>query len=236
LPADDNPIALAYHFGHHLQHEILTGQPLGRPCENLVPWEYRFNPRLRDSGPLPSHVEETVESMRREHLARVPEYVERIQSMHRRVNEMMGERGISRAEAGEAIRAGLLDFSTVHDFLRDARDPEGIEFLPPVESLGANSAIVVHFQVTHATALQRALDHGGEYEKERNVARLVPSLARELLDADYLMLGVLESGLATHEKRLRRIYRWLRPEGVLWPPPAKSATTLPDECRLDVAD
>jgi hypothetical protein len=225
LPAGDNPIALAHHLGHHLQHEIRIGQPLGRPSENLVPWQYRFNPRLRDSGPLPPDVEETVESERREHLAHVPGYVERIQGMHRRLNEIMREQGISRVEAAKAIRDGLLDLSTVRDFLRDARDPEGNEFLPPVDTLGANSAIVVHFQVTHALALQRALDNGGEYENCENVARLVPSLARELFDAHYLMLGVLESGLATHEKRLRRIFEWLRPEGVLWPPPKKQATT-----------
>ena len=225
LPACDNPIALAHHLGHHLQHEIRIGQPLGRPSENLIPWEYRFSPRLRDSGPLPPYVAETVESERRNHLTRVPGYVERIQRMHRRLNEIMREQGIARAEAAEAIHAGLLDLPTVRDFLRDARDLEGNEFLPPVETLGANSAIVVHFQVTHALAIQRALDHGGEYEKDENVARLVPSLARELFDADYLMLGVLESGLATQEKRLRRIFEWLRPEGVLWPQPAKPATT-----------
>jgi hypothetical protein len=225
LPAGDNPIALTHHLGYHLQHEIQTGQPLGLPSDHLMPWDYHFNPRLRNSGPLPPDVEESVESARREHLAGVPGYVGQIQAMHRRLNAIMREQGFSRMESAEAIRAGLLDLSTVRDFLREARDPDGNEFLPPLETLGSNSAIVVHFQVTHALALQRALDHGGEYEKDENVTRLVPSLARELFDANYLMLGVLESGLATQEKRLRRIFEWLRPDGVLWPPPANLTTT-----------
>ena len=225
LPPGDNPIALAHHLGHHLQHEIETGEPLGRPSDHLIPWDYRFNSQLLDSKPLRPEVEEMVESERLKHLARVPGYVERIQAMHRRLNDIVREQGISRQAAAEAIRVGLLDLSTVRNFLRDARDPEGAEFLPDAETLGSNSAIVVHFQVTHALALQRALDHGGEYEKEESVARLFPSLARELFDADYLMLGVLEGGLATQEKRLRRIFEWLRPDGVLWPPPANPATT-----------
>lgn len=225
LPSGDNPIALAHHLGHHLRHEIQTGQPLGRPSDHLIPWDYRFNPRLRNPGPLPPEVEETVEAERREHLAYVPEYVERIRGMHRRLNEVMREQGIGRAAAAEAIRAGLLDMPTIRDFLRDARDPDGREFLPPVETLGPNSAIIVHFQVAHAMALQRALDHGGEYENEESVARLIPSLARELFDADYLMLGVLQGGLATQENRLRRIFQWLRPDALLWRPPARSGTT-----------
>lgn len=89
---------------------------------------------------------------------------------------------------------------------------------PPVETLGPDSAVIVHFQVTHALALQRSVDHAGEFDSDDYVQRLVPALARELFDADYLMLGVLEGGLATHEKRLRRIFQWLRPDGRLYPP------------------
>lgn len=125
----------------------------------------------------------------------------------------------TRPEAAEALRAGLLDLSTVRAFLQGARDPEGREFLPSMEALGADSARVVHLQVTHALALQRALDHGAELALPANVQRLTPVLARDLFDADYLMLGVLQGGLATREKRLRRIFAWLRPEGILFPEP-----------------
>ena len=219
LPPGDNPIALAHHFGQHLAHELQTHQPLGCPSDHLVPWDYRFNPRLRDVAPLPPDIEAIIKAEQLEHVTHVPEYVERIRDMHWRVKEVMEEQGIRRVEAAEAIRAGLLDLPTVREALRDARDPNGGEFLPPVDSMGPDSAIIVHFQVTHALALQRALDHGGEFENEKSVARLIPSLARELFDADYLMLAVLEGGMATHEKRLRRIFLWLRPDGVLWPPP-----------------
>lgn len=223
LPPGDSPIALAHHVGQHLAHEIQNRQPLGCPSNHLVPWDYRFNPRLRDVGPLPPDIEAIIEAEQLEHMARVPEYVERIKGMHRRINEVMEAQGIRRAEAAEAIRAGLLDLPTVREALREARDPDGREFLPPVDSMGPDSALIVHFQVTHALALQRALDHGGEFENEKSVARLIPSLARELFDADYLMLGVLEGGMATHEKRLRRIFLWLRPDGVLWPSPDSPA-------------
>lgn len=63
-----------------------------------------------------------------------------------------------------------------------------------------------------------ALDQLGEFDSEENVLRHTPALARELFDADYLILGILEGGLATHEKRLRRIFEWLRPSGTLYPP------------------
>lgn len=220
LPAGDNPIALTHHIGEHLRHELETGQPLGRPSEHVLPWGFRFNPLLQIAEALPGEVEELVEAQRAEHMARVPDYVQRIRDMHQRLAEVSQEQRISRPTAAEAIRAGLLDLPTVREAIEGVRDPEGHVFLPPVDSLGADSALVVHFQVTHALALQRALDHGSEFDSPANVTRLTPALARELFDADYLMLGVLEGGLATREKRLRRIFRRLRPQGLLFPAPA----------------
>lgn len=220
LPTGDNPIALTHHIGEHLRHELETGQPLGRPSEHVLPWGFRFNPLLQIAEALPAEVEELVEAQRAEHMARVPDYVQRIRDMHQRLAEVSQEQRISRPTAAEAIRAGLLDLPTVREAMGGVRDPEGRAFLPPVDSLNADSALVVHFQVTHALALQRALDHGGEFDSPANVTRLTPALARELFDADYLMLGVLEGGLATREKRLRRIFRWLRPQGALFPAPS----------------
>jgi hypothetical protein len=218
LPPGDNPITLVHHIGEHLRHEMETGRPLGRPSAHPLTWHYRFNPRLQDTGSLPPEVEDTIESGRNEHLARVADYIERIRAMQARLTEVSREHGINRPKAAERIRAGLLDLPTVRDFLRAVRDPEGNEFSPPVDTLGPNSAIVVHFQVTYALALHRALDQPGEFESEVDVKRLTGVLARELFDADYLTLGVLEGGLATHEKRLRRIYAWLRPNALLYPP------------------
>ena len=175
---------------------------------------------IRNSTPLPNKVEKMIESERNEHLARVPGYVEQIRFLNRKLSEVRAENGWSRPVAANAIRAGLLDLPTVRLFTREVRDPEGHDVLPPVETLGPESAVVIHFQVTHALALQRALDHALEFESDDYVQRLNPALARELFDADYLMLGVLEGGIATHEKRLRRIFRWLRPDGRLYPPEA----------------
>lgn len=219
LPAGENPIELAHHIGEHLRHELATGQPLGRPSDHVLPWRYRFNPLLQVPDALPAEVEQLVEEQRAEHIARVPGYVQRIRDMHQRLAEVSHEQRISRPTAAEAIRAGLLDLPTVLAAIDEVRDPDGRVFLPPVATLEADSAVVVHFQVTHALALQRALDHGVEFDSPANVARLTPALARELFDADYLMLGVLEGGMATREKRLRRIFRWLRPQGVLFPAP-----------------
>lgn len=217
LPPCDNPITLVHSLGTHLRHEVEGGRPLGRPSAHPLPWDYRFNSRLQDVGPLPPEVEEAVASDRAEHLARVPDYIERIRFLQVRLTEVSREHGVSRPEAAERIRAGLLDLPTVRDSLRNVHDNEGRAFLPPVDTLGADSAIVVHFQVTHALALVRALHQPAEFESGADVKRLAPVLARELFDADYLMLGVLEGGLATHERRLRRIYAWLRPGALLYP-------------------
>src|SRR5690606_11259495 len=126
----------------------------------------------------------------------------------------------------ERMRSELLDLDVVRDFIRGFRDPEGREYLPSMATLGEDSAIVVHFQVSYAMALQRARDHGADVQSETFEARFHEALVHDLFDADYLVLGVLEGGFATYEKRLRRIFAWLRPRGTLWPPleqPASSA-------------
>lgn len=178
LPDEDRPIELIHDFGHHLRHELQHGQPLGRPSDYPLAWDYRFNPALRESNPLPQLVEDTVESGRKEHLTRVPGYVDRIRSLHKRLSELGDENGWSRSVGADAIRAGLIDISHVRDALRDVRDPEGRSTLPPVESLGPDSAVVVHFQVTHALALQRALDHASEFASKDYVQHLTPALGK----------------------------------------------------------
>ena len=225
LPPVDNPIALTHDIGHHLRHEITAGHPLGRPSDHLVSFQYRFNPSLRQPETLPREVQQTIDEALSEHNVRVPTYFEHIRSHHRRIETIMADHGVSRGAAAGLIRSELTSLPSVRDALRDARDPEGRSFLPPVERLMEDSAIVVHFQVSHLMALQRALDHGGEYESDDNVARLTPSLSREVFDAHYLMMGVLENGLATREKRLRRIFTLLRPAGLLWPPAANETDT-----------
>ena len=49
LPEGDRPVELIHHFGQHLRYELQYGQPLGRPSDHLLDWNYRFNPSLRDS-------------------------------------------------------------------------------------------------------------------------------------------------------------------------------------------
>jgi len=218
LPAGDRPIVLTHNFAHHLRHELEHGQPLGRPSEHTLEFNYRFNPKLLEVGPLPPEVTETIETLREEHLAKVPEYVERIRAMHARLSVICSERAITRPAAVDAIQAELLDLPTIREFMRDVRSPDGREYLRSVELLERDSAVIVHFQISHALALRRALDQGRDFEDEATVERLTSDLSRELFDAEYLMLGVLEGGLATHEKRLRRLFHWLRPEGLLWPP------------------
>ncbi|OHE80839.1 MAG: hypothetical protein A2X76_12305 [Lysobacterales bacterium GWF1_69_6] len=217
LPAGNNPIRLSHHVGHHLQYELTHGTPLGQPDAHPVDWDYRFHEILRGGDPLPADVAEKVDRESTGHESRVREYVDRIRLLVQRVDEVCAEHGVKRPEAAQMIRTGLADLTTVREFLSGSRDPGGNVWLPPVEALGPDSAIVVHFQVIHALALQRALDQGREFDSDASVERMTPILARDLFDADYLILGLLQGGLATRELRLRRIFRWLRPGGILWP-------------------
>lgn len=221
LPDGDKPIRLAHHVGYHLQYELTHGTPLGRPDAHLIDWGYRFHEILRGEDPLPADVAAQIDRESAEHEARVREYVEHIRLLVQRIDEVCSEHGVKRPEAAQMIRAGLADLATVREYLGGSRDPSGNVWLPPVETLGPDSAIVVHFQVTHALALKRALDQGHEFDSDASVERMTPMLARDLFDADYLILGVLQGGLATRELRLRRIFRWLRPEGDLWPSDAR---------------
>lgn len=231
LPAIDNPIPLLQHVGHHLQFEFAHGRPLGRPSDHRVPWDYRFNATLslRDA-PMSADVEANIEHHLRAVRNRLPDYIERIRDVHDRMDRARTATGLSRPKIADQLRAEARDLSVVREFLRGFRDPEGQRYLPPVEAMGADSAIVVHFQTHYAMALQRALDHGAEVVSDDFAARHGDALVHDLFDLDYLVLGVLEGGLATHEKRLRRLFVWLRPEGTLWPPPeTPSVTSLSEE-------
>lgn len=219
LPPSDNPIPLAHHVGHHLSHEITTGGVLGKPSEHVLKGRYRFNFRLNDPDfGLPEKVLEDIRARLLEHETKVPEYVERIRLNYEIIARHRAEHGLTRPAVVEKLKNWLLDLPAVREFMSGFEDTNGEKTMPDLSALGPDSALIVHFQVHYAMALQRALDHGPDVLADDFQARFQTALAHDQFDADYLVLGVLEGGLATSEKRLRRLFRWLRPNGVLWPP------------------
>jgi len=218
LPGGENPITLVEHLGAHLSHELTHQAPLGKPSTRRAVGRFRFNPLLSSADyRLPDEqMQATLE--RTEYLRqRSVEYLERARTAADIVARRIAQTGEKRPAAFEALREQVLDLEQMRDFISDFEAPEGEPRMPPTENMDRSWAIFVHQVVAWLFALDMAERRWSELHQPGFAEANAVKLEHDVLDAEYLALGVLEGGLATHERKLRSWFRLLCPDGVLIP-------------------
>ena len=97
--------------------------------------------------------------------------------------------------------------------------PPGARFLMQVAQSGAFGpewALYRWTQVTLLYALE-LLENHGQLAPEKLTTKQREKLQHDVIDMQYVVLGVLQGALASKDKRMRAIFRLLRPDGAMLP-------------------
>lgn len=218
LPDIENPIILLENMGFHLRYEMTNHAPSGKPSAYPLDMRFRFNRDLRSPDyVLPADVAHEVAAQRDEIFARIDDYVERA----RLVSSMIGQRakdlGESRPVAIQQLRDQVCSLAIVREFVSGFQSPPGEFSLPPALLMDESWTIIQHTQASMLFAIDVYERFGAELDDPTFATRRATLLAHDLLDLEYLVLGVHEGAFATNEKKLRRMFCLLCLNGTLVP-------------------
>lgn len=100
-----------------------------------------------------------------------------------------------------------------------AHPPPGARFLMQIAQAGAFGpewALYRWTQVTLLYALELLQRHG-QLTPEKLTTRQRERLQHDVIDMQYVVLGVLQGALASKDKRMRAMFKLLRPDGAVLP-------------------
>lgn len=228
LPATTNPVDIVMHAGGYLKKEIYSRKQAPRPSERIQDFDFEFNTRLRGSEyELPPEAASVLHDQHAELLADVASLKARALHMpdffpdvfhgsdsERRAARLVAERDI-------AARPGKL-----FDFYASLRAPKGQKKLPPRKLITEDWAVYRWMQIHLLFALDLYCRYGVALG-DAMTPRVEEKIEHDVLDAQYLFIGVLQKSFATHEKKLRRWYALIHPDGHLFGKDASLKKLLP---------
>lgn len=219
FPPGECPVVLLQHLGALLKKEMKTHQPCGLPSENVEKVRYQFNANLTSPGyELPEEaaalVAEETEKLKQE----VVQYLSRAAV----VTQLFTEQGTAKGESRESLKKDAEAATANHDQMRTfyknvtSCSPPGEFNPPPAELIGPDWACLRLLQVQWLFGIDIWYRFGNDFPVDPTGAAY-ERLEHDVLDANYLVLGLLQGSLATDEKKLRRWFRLLRSDGHLYP-------------------
>lgn len=219
LPSGENPVVLLKHLGSLLAKEMENHQPCGLPSCNIEEIRYQFNPALRNKDyelaeDAAGLVIAEIEALRLE----VAQYLRRAATVNKLFAQFGADHMKDRKDLRDDVEATIADFEQIRALYDSmaSHSPPGPHKPPPVALVGTEWACVCLFQVQLLFGVDIWLRFGDNVPVEPTGAAY-ERFEHDVLDANYLIMGVLQGSLATHEKKLRRWFRLLRPNGHLYP-------------------
>ena len=213
---NENPVDLVSHIGTLMRIEIDRHQAAGKPSQNRELIRFQFNPQLIDSEyKFPKEVEQEIFNLTTELKTDVKIFSE-IASMTpsffpNLFTGTQAQRDQAKKDAEEAIASP----DSLLDFYSKIESPYGEKPLPPAILITQDWAIYRWLQVRFLFALDLYLRYHGNIPIELS-ANVYEKMEHDVLDAQILMLGCLEGAFATNEKKLKRWFRLLCPNGILY--------------------
>ena len=217
FPKKDNPVQLIGHPGGMLRREVQTHSPCGKPslyCENI---HFQFNAALlRDDYQLPPDATATVLEQTEELRSDVASYLDAVRLTPTFFPDLLkgsdASRGIARREAERAVAE---ETENLLGFYRLLTPPPGELSLPPVDLVTPDWALFRWLQIKLLFALDVYCRYSGNLPEPIS-AKVHDRFEHDVLDAQYLILGLLEGAFATREGKLQKWWRLLSPTGALY--------------------
>ncbi len=212
----NNPVELIGHPGAMLMREIQSHMPSGKPSLHSELVNFRFHiglssPDFVFTPQAASAVRQRAEELRSD----VSEFIDAARITPTFFPGLLegsdANRTIARNTAESAI-AG--DIDSLRDLYRQLSSPVGESSFPPAELIEVEWAIVRWLQIK----LLFGLDNYCRYPHtipDTSSNKIYERLEHDVLDAQYLTLGVLEGSFATSEKKLKKWFHLLCPTGTL---------------------
>lgn len=215
LPMVDNPVDIVWHVGGYLKREIEGHRRSPRPSEAKRDIDFRFNSRLLDEDyVLPPGAADELERQRLDLVSDIGTFKERALGMPSFfADAFIGSDGARQAARTNA-EALIASAGSLLDFYEQLRAPKGIRRYPPRKLIDDSWAIYRWLQVQFLFALDLYARYG-ERLREPMSESTHEKVEHDVLDAQYLLVGVLEGAFATEERKLQRWFSLLRPDGLL---------------------
>ena len=215
LPDVDNPVDIVLHVGGYLKREIESRRPSPKPSSSKRDIRFRFNLRLlEDDYVMPPEAASEIERQRMDLLADIRTFKERALG----IPDFFADAFVGSDDARRAARADaealIASPGSLLDFYGQLRAPKGIRRFPPRKLVTDEWAIYRWLQVQFLFALDLYARYGAALKEPMSPAT-EEKIEHDVLDAQYMLIGVLEGAFATEERKLQHWFRLLRPDGLL---------------------
>lgn len=217
FPRMNNPVDLVMHVGGLLRIEIDTHKPSGRPSSHIEDIRFQFNKALLGKGyQLPEEARIVVEEQTEELRSDVASFIDRVQVMSTIFPDLLSGSDTQRVAARkEAERVIASDTEAILKFYAQLELPAGHPPLPPVSLVTPEWALFRWLQVQLLFGLDVYRRYNGKIPSKLT-SNMYEKFEHDVLDAQCLVLGVIEGSFATHELKLKEWYALIHPEGTLY--------------------
>lgn len=219
LGPDQNPVVLLQHLGGLLRGELDLQRPCGLPSENVLDLRFQFNKDLANPGyRLPEEARQALDEQTTALKTEIARFLDRSRIVKALFPSLLAGSNEEQKELYSQAETAIADRAQMHGFYAAmVKASEGTMPLPPPASkVDERWAVYRLQQVSLLFGLDtyRRLGYAGL--PTNPAGKSYERIEHDVLDAHYLILGVLEGSLATQEKKLQQWFRLLRPDGTLY--------------------
>lgn len=215
LPPSDNPVDIVMHSGYFLSKEIQTRKKAPLPSKSVHRLRFKFNEALLGDGyVLPASAAQALEDQNRELMHDVATLKIRAASMPSFFPDLASPNSGVRQAARLAAERAVTEPGSLRDFYASLKAPKGNRKSPPIKIVTDDWALYRWLQIDFLFCIDLFFRFGPVIEGSLSPAA-EEQLEHDVLDAQYLLVGILERSFATHEKKLRRWFEAIVPDGQL---------------------
>ena len=215
LPIGENPVDVVMHCGDYLKKEISTRKAAPLPSERVHRRRFKFNEALlQEDYLLPPDASALLEEQQQELSRDIASLRARAADMPSFFPGLAARNSAERQAARASAEKEVGDPGALRDFYASLRAPKGQRKLPPVQGITDNWALYRWLQIHFLFCIDLYFRFGGTITEQLS-PDAEEQLEHDVLDAQYLLVGVLEGSFATNEKKLRRWFKTILPQGTL---------------------
>jgi hypothetical protein len=204
-------IQLVSFVGPMIKREVKTHAPAGLPSQFREVGVFAFNPNLFGGGyELPADAQKAVDEKYQELQMEIDTLVSRVEHIPSHFPELRGgdKASLQSVEALIALPGSFLPLYSHMSW------PDKSDSLPPVSKINEFWAIYRYLQVQMLFAAHLFYQYNGKLPPTTH-PKFNIKLEHDVLDADQLILGCLQGAFASNEKKLKRWFKLLCPNGLL---------------------
>ena len=216
FPPIDNPITVIKNAGFFLRYEIEHHKPCGKPSLYPEDIRFRFNPALSTGEyEFPREAKDALEEKNHVTKREVSEFVEQISFIAALFPALLkGNDNVRMLAKNEAEKLLTANPTFILNLYNQFEAPSNKNSYPPTNLVTTDWAVFRWLQVKWLMLLDIYCRYNGKIP-DKLTGKFYENIEHDMLDLEYLFLGVLEGTFATREKKLQRLWKILAPDGIL---------------------